>query len=439
MTTLKYVFPQGFKWGTATSSYQVEGSNLNSTWAPFEEKSGTILNGDRSGAACDWWAGSRWKEDFNRASANSQNAHRLSLEWSRIQPKPDVWNEEALDGYRQMIRGAISNGLKPLVTLHHFSDPIWFGEIGGWENPDAPQIFNRFVEKTVSALKPLVSDWIPINEPNVYVFNGYLIGNFPPQKKLALRSALKVLVNMLRGHASAYETIHRIQPEANVGTSVNVHGFFPARNNLRDRFLSRQFDHVFNGSFLDVIHNGSLSLVGYRINEKKVKNTQDFVGMNYYTASQIQTSTKWTEIMTFPEGTMLSDTGFIGHEPEYFEKMLLWAKKFKKPIIITENGTENRDDVFRRTYLAEHLISMWRAISKGASVKGYYHWTLVDSFEWERGWIHPFGLWELDRETQKRTRRDSADFYKQVISKNALESEDILHFAPDVFKRSIGE
>ncbi len=138
-----YHFPNGFLWGTATSSHQVEGNNTNNNWSAWEAEEGRIKFGHKAGLACDWWGG-RWKEDFDRAADTAQNAHRLSIEWSRIQPKPDMWNEEALNYYREIIRGLEQRNMTPLVTLHHFSDPLWLVEIGGWENPDVPALFEKY-------------------------------------------------------------------------------------------------------------------------------------------------------------------------------------------------------------------------------------------------------------------------------------------------------
>jgi beta-glucosidase len=172
MPQATYHFPRGFLWGTATSSYQVEGNNANSQWWKFEEDGHTD---GRSGLACDWWGG-RWREDFDRAAEGGQNAHRFSVEWSRIQPEPDRWDEDALDRYRSMLRGLKERGMTPMVTLHHFSDPLWLYEMCGWENDDVVLLFENFVRKTVEALKEYVTTWCTVNEPNVGVCNRRIPG-----------------------------------------------------------------------------------------------------------------------------------------------------------------------------------------------------------------------------------------------------------------------
>jgi len=222
MPDATYHFPRTFLWGTATSSHQVEGINANNQWWQWEQLGHT--NG-KSGLACDWWSG-RWREDFDRASEANQNAHRFSIEWSRIQPTPDTWNEDAIERYRAMLRGLKERNMTALVTLHHFTDPIWVSELGGWENEDVVQLFEKYVHKIVEALKELANIWVTINEPNVYALSGYVIGAFPPGKK-DLRLSMRVLGNMIKAHAAAYHAIHELQPNAQVGYALHYRPMVP--------------------------------------------------------------------------------------------------------------------------------------------------------------------------------------------------------------------
>src|SRR5512141_1349636 len=216
MIEATYHFPRGFLWGTATAAHQVEGNNTNNQWWKWEQDGHT--NGT-SGLAADWWGG-RWQEDFDRAADAGQNAHGLSVEWSRIQPTPDRWDEDALERYRVMLRGLSERRMTALVTLHHFTDPLWLAEQGGWEKPEAAEAFEKFVRKTVEALKEYCSLWCTINEPNVYALSGYVLETFPACHK-GLRVAIHVQANMLRAHAVAYRTIHQIQPEARVSYALH--------------------------------------------------------------------------------------------------------------------------------------------------------------------------------------------------------------------------
>jgi beta-glucosidase len=196
-----YHFPRGFLWGTATAAHQVEGNNTNNQWWLWEQAGHTQ---GTSGLADDWWGG-RWKEDFDRAAEAGQNAHRLSVEWSRIQPTPDTWDEDALDRYRTMLRGLRERGMTPMVTLHHFTDPLWFYEGGGWEREESVAQFEKFVRKTVEALKEYCTLWCTLNEPNGYALNGYInngVATFPPGKN-NIKLAFQVAANMIRAHAAA--------------------------------------------------------------------------------------------------------------------------------------------------------------------------------------------------------------------------------------------
>ena len=200
MAHASFLFPQGFLWGTATAAHQVEGNNTNNNWWAWEQHPGRILNGHKSGLACDWWGG-RWREDFDRAAETAQNAHRFSVEWSRIQPTPDQWDEEALERYRDMLRGLLERKMTPMVTLHHFTDPIWLEEKGGWESREVVGYFEKFVRKTVEALKPYVTWWCTINEPNVLAASAYASNLFPPGRH-NLNAAFRVMANQTRAHAA---------------------------------------------------------------------------------------------------------------------------------------------------------------------------------------------------------------------------------------------
>jgi len=155
MPTATFHFPKGFLWGTATAAHQVEGNNTNNNWWKWEQEGHTA---DKSGLACDWWGG-RWKEDLDRAVEAGQNAHRLSVEWSRIQPAPDRWDEDALEHYRSILRGLRDRNMTAMVTLHHFTDPLWLTELCGWETEAVVPLFEKFVRKTVEALKEYCTLW----------------------------------------------------------------------------------------------------------------------------------------------------------------------------------------------------------------------------------------------------------------------------------------
>jgi len=433
MPQATFHFPAGFLWGTATSSHQVEGNNRNNDWWAWEEQPGRILNGHRSGLACDWWGG-RWREDLDRARETGQNAHRLSIEWSRVQPSADHWDEDALDHYRTILRGMHERGLMPIVNFFHFSLPLWLSEQGGWENDDTPALFARYVRKSVEALREYTSTWMTINEPNVYAYEGYLVGLFPPGKQ-DLQATMKVLYNLLRGHAMAYREIHSAQREARVGLALAVRPLRPAGPlTFLDSIAARLGSQFFNDAFADALIDGKLNMVFKTLRVPEAAGTQDYVGVNYYTMDLVRLNLlRRKDFFTerfFPPGAELSDTGFIANVPEGMFETIRWARKFKLPILVTENGVEDADDHLRPRYLIEHIHQVWRAVNFNWPVKGYFHWTLVDNFEWERGWTQRFGLWGLDVETQQRIRRRSVDLYAAICRQNALSSEMVEAFVP---------
>ena len=436
MAQATYHFPRGFLWGTATAAHQVEGGNTNNNWYAWEQQPGRILNGEKSGLACDWWGG-RWREDFQRAVDGGQNTHRLSVEWSRIQPAPDRWDETALDRYLEMVRGLVEMNLLPMVTLHHFSDPLWLAEKGGWENPEVVGYFEAFVRRVVETLKDYVSLWCTINEPNVYATMGYVMGTFPPGKK-DIGAYSRVLVNLVRAHAAAYRAIHALQPQARVGAAVNYRSMVPAKNWFPlDGWVARMRSAWYNEAFGRALLDGWLRLPLSRQRVAEAKGTHDYIGVNYYTRDLISFNLLRAGDLfarhSFRTDAEISPTGFIANEPDGMFEAIKWARQFNVPIIITENGVEDPEDQMRPRYLAQNLHQVWRAVNFNWPVKGYYHWSLVDNFEWERGWSQRFGLWELDVETQGRKKRPSADFFAEICRENGLSADMVARYAPEVF------
>jgi beta-glucosidase len=460
MPQATFQFPAGFLWGTATSAHQVEGGNTNNNWAAWEAEPGRILKGGKAGLACDWWGGGRWKEDFDRAAETGQNAHRLSIEWSRIQPSPDRWNEDALDHYREIIRGLVMRNMTPMVTLHHFTDPLWLYERGGWENDETPELFAAYTARVVEALKEYVTLWITINEPNIYALMGYIDGSFPPGKS-SLKLAYQVLRNMVRGHGLAYRAIHNIQPQARVGGAAIAYRSIQAERPafLPDRWIASLGDYHFNRAFSNALVDGKFRFGLWRDTLPEAAGTQDFIGLNYYTGDVVGLTLSGhknphidTEIKEdgevkntvpqmrflhreFSPNTEVSDTGFIANYPQGFFEALKWAKSFGKPILVTENGIEDAEDDLRPRYMVEHIHQVWRAVNFNFPIKGYFHWTLVDNFEWERGWMQRFGLWGLDLATRTRIHRRSVDVYAAICKENGISSEMVAKYTPEILTK----
>ena len=437
MAQATFHFPRGFIWGTATAAYQVEGNNVNSNWYTWEQQPGHILHGDRAGLACDWWSG-RWREDFQRAAEAFQNAHRMSIEWSRIQPAPDRWDEEALDRYIQMVRYLRELNMTPLITLHHYSDPQWFVEKGGWEVEASSGYFEKYVRKVVQALKDYVGLWCTFNEPNGYATQGFLMGVFPPGKR-DIGLTFKVMVNILRAHAAAYHAIHQIQPQARVGMANYYRSLQPARRWFPMDKLGVRLLASFNDAFPAAARDGRLRFLAHRRHIPEAKGTQDFLGIDYYTRDYIKFDPFEPRELFFkrtyrPEAEV-STTGFLANEPLGMYEALKWGLQFDVPIIVTENGFDDAEDHVRPQYMVEHIHQMWRGVNFTWPIKGYFHWTLVDNFEWERGWTQRFGLWGLDIQTQARRKRPSADLYAEICRENGISSETVSKYVPALAQR----
>jgi beta-glucosidase len=340
-----------------------------------------------------------------------------------------------------MLRGLRDRNITPMVTLHHFTDPLWLGELGGWETEAVVPLFEKFTRKVVEALKEYCSLWCTINEPNVYALEGYLRGNFPPGKE-DLKLGIRVQANMARAHAAAYHAIHELQPEGRAGYALHFRPQEPARPwSPLDRLVRNIKFEGINLAFPSAISTGVLKSPLGKIPVPEAKGTQDYFGLNYYSvdtvAFDLRNRAELFSRSFFPEGTDLADARMNSNTPEGFFWAFKWVVKTypNLPIIVTENGIEDSTDRIRPRYLAQHVQAMWRAVNLNWLVRGYFHWSLVDNFEWERGWTQRFGLWGIDTETQQRTKRMSADLYAAICKENGLTSEMVQKYCPEVYEK----
>jgi beta-glucosidase len=421
-------FPAGFVWGVATSAHQVEGGNLNNQWSQWEQR-GRIKSGDRAGLACDWWRNA--EQDFDRAQELGVNALRLSLEWSRIEPEENRWNADALSRYRGMLQALRARRIRPFVTLHHFTNPLWFEAKGGFLAPESVPLFQRFTERAVDALGDLCTDWTTFNEPNVYAALGYFLGEFPPGRKGRFLQAAQVTRNLCLAHAAAYRVIHERQSNANVGWAQHFVVFKPRRpKSAVDRWLCAFVDRRFNDNFAESILTGEapfpLNKFGGRLPE--VIGTCDYVGINYYSRLRAGLALHSPRTLFFqltvPPHKPQGDSGIEIPYGEAYPKGLRRAAErfaaFDKPIYILENGVPDRDDRIRPWLMRRAVKQMAKLLARGVDLRGYFHWSLTDNFEWNEGWHLRFGLIELDPTTQARKLRPSAQVYADIIreSKN---------------------
>lgn len=419
-------FPKGFLWGTASSAHQVEGNNTNNQWWRFEQQPGAIWHGDKSGLACDWWRNA--EDDFDLMREFGMRAHRLSVEWSRIEPGPGEFDHRAIDRYRQILGALNDRGILPMVCFHHFSNPLWLEARGAWQRHECVERFQHFVRFTCSALSDLCQNWLTINEPLVYVNHSYIEGLFPPAQHNPLL-ALRVYRNLLLGHGVAYHTIHAIQPDAQVGNASAVRGFRGLRpEHTGDRFAANLARYLGEDIWFAAIQDGRIRPpLGAGEFHPLLKDSFDFLGLNYYTQTLMRFRPNPLAFFgerTVPENVELSDSGREGpyswYAPDELAAICRKVSAFGKPMMITENGLPDADDDQRPRWLLGHLRALHQAIQDGADVRGYFHWTFVDNFEWAEGWGLRFGLIELDPVTQERRPRPSAFLYRQIAETNQI-------------------
>ena len=425
------IFPSNFLWGISTSAHQVEGDNSNNQWSAWEA-AGKIRSGDCCGRACDWWANAEC--DFDLAQQMGVNALRISVEWSRIEPRPGLWNQQALERYRAMLRGLHERGIRPLVSLHHFTHPNWFEDLGGFLAAEAPARFERFTRWIVNHLGDLCRDWVTFNEPNVYCAMGYAVGLFPPGRRGELFTSMKALAGILRAHARAYRAIHELQPEAAVGWAHNYVVFQPLRPGLVfDRWITALHHTLFNDSFVRALAQGRFPL-GFDVvtgDLSEARGTCDFVGLNVYGRLYVcfdprKPSQLFGNIFV-PEDVPQGDPGAEGPLAEAYPGALRiaaqYAARLGKPIYILENGVPDAQDRIRPWLLVNALNELHAALEGGIDVRGYFHWTLTDNFEWNDGWRLRFGLVELDPLTQQRTVRESGKLFASIAKRNRIPTE----------------
>lgn len=417
-------FPKDFLWGVSTSAHQVEGGNTNN-WSEWERthakqsakhaaqkipNSGTYFRQDHlpnwedfktqaqrqsnyiSAGGVDHFH--RYKEDFDIAQSLNFNAFRFGIEWSRIEPEEGKWNDEAIEHYRSYIAELRSRGLEPMLNIWHWTQPVWFENKGAFTKSRNLRYFDRFVQKIADELLDDLNYVITLNEPNVYATFGYVIHVHPPGEHNVFKSAV-VYCNLLRAHRRAYRILKIKKPKLWVGIAQQLANIQAKRpHNVFDQLSTKIMRFVWNWSFLTAI-----------------RGKQDFVGINYYFTDY------YTGLMKRHNPKVpLNDLGWY-MEPEGLYPLLLraWAR-YKKPIIVTENGVADSKDQYRQWWIQETIIAMERAISEGVDLRGYFHWSLLDNFEWSDGWWPKFGLVAVDREhDMKRTIRPSARWWADYL------------------------
>ncbi|MDR7418987.1 MAG: glycoside hydrolase family 1 protein [Armatimonadota bacterium] len=416
-------FPEGFRWGTATSAYQVEGNNTASDWWLWEQQPGRIANGDRSGLACDWWR--RAEYDFDLMAGLGHNAARISIEWARLEPREGRWDDAALARYLEMLRALRDRGMEPLVTLNHVTLPQWVAERGGWLWRGIARAFGAYAGRFARAAAPLTDFWLTLNEPVGHLISAYLAGRFAPGYT-SVTALGRALVNSVRAHAAAYRAVRNAHPSARVGVAAYLRPAMAVVPGSRpQRWLARHLDRLVNWMYLDALVLGRLvGPLGIAVSVPEAAGTLDYIGVNYYTRSHVAFDLRRPRTLFIRDEPRheaeVSDGGYGEIYPDGLLAVLRQARRYGLPIYVTENGVPDADDDIRPRFIVEHLRRVAQAIDEGVPVLGYYHWSIVDNFEWADGWTLRFGLYHLDRATQVRTPRPSAALYGEICRRNAL-------------------
>ncbi len=427
----------------ATSSHQVEGNNQHNDWWQWEAE-GNIETGERSGLACDHWH--RFREDLRLAKDLGANTYRFSIEWSRIEPEEGKWDMAALAWYEELVAECERLDLIPMATLHHFTVPRWLAEKGGFLWEKAAGRFYGYVHKVAERLAKRVPFWCTLNEPNSLVIGQYL-GSFMPPARFSPKSVSDASRNLLRGHLKAVEALRKAGETREgkfahlplrIGVAHNVIRFLPRHNwNPVERALAASFHRFYNLAWPDALtgkkqHFGAWGIVPQprQVWEARKKCSIDFLGINYYMkiyvcvgpqrdhANFIKSSRLPLGIVFAKEGDRTSDLGWVVH-PDGLEQLLVEMNdRYQLPLYITENGCADAKDTLRSEYLRGHVAAIARARGRGAQVEGYIHWSLMDNFEWVKGFEPRFGLVEIDYATQERRVRPSGETFRQLVEES---------------------
>lgn len=416
------LFPKDFLWGASVSSHQVEGGNDND-WTRWELENASELariaalsNGitatddkippevwervkDRAAKPSNYVSGrgvdhyKLYKTDFALLKKLSLNSFRFGIEWSRIEPEEGRWDEEAIVHYQKYIDELNEQGTEPVLNIWHYTLPTWFADKGGFTKRSNLKYWRRFIQKVAEAFGQKLTYVITINEPNVYATFSYVLGLWPPGKKNYFQAS-RAIWNQAKAHRQAYIILKKENPRLQISVATqlaNIQAKHP--HNLFDELSTKIMRIVWNWFFLN-----------------RIRKQQDFVGFNYY-FSDYYTGLMRRSNPKVPH----SDTGWY-MEPEGLYPLLLRAwSHYKKPIIVTECGVADAEDRYRKWWLEESIVAMERAISEGVDLRGFFYWSLLDNFEWEKGWWPKFGLVEVNRKTMRRELRPSSKWFAEKI------------------------
>jgi beta-glucosidase len=404
-------------WGVAVSHYQVEGDDP-CDWTAWEA-SGRAAGGACGAAAGSW---SRYEEDGRLAQAAGSNAFRFSLSWNRIEPMPGVFDDDALLRYSRFVDALRALNLEPVVTLFHYTHPVWFHEKTPWTSTASVATFARFVRHVAACFGDRVRFYIPFNEPLVFVLAGYLAGTIPPGVSDA-RSVVRAFDNILAAHAAAAAAIRESNPAAAIGIAHNMMAFAPDRMvRTLDRLLARVADRMYNRGIIEAFATGRWNFFlppATRVRGRRddLPASLDVFGINFYSRLHLRCPGTQRAGGDYAyrdrSGNGFSDNGWE-IVPQAFGPLLETAAESGFPLVVTENGIADATDRYRPQFIRSHVGHILFAMSRGIPIHGYFHWSLLDNFEWLEGYGPRFGLYEVDRQTFERRPRRSIETFREL-------------------------
>lgn len=423
--------PQDLLLGCSTSATQVEGGDVRHGWSRYCEEGGASDGSHPRDAGGHW---ERFAEDVDLLARMNQQTYRMSIEWARVEPERGRWDETAFERYREELGLLRDRGIVPLVTLHHFTNPTWVDDAGGWENRDVLDAFMAYVDAVVERLGDLVTDWVTVHEPTVYAFHGYLERSWPPAKRKGhLRGYRLSARNMLRAHIRSHKRIHEVyrskgwSPDPRVGISLEFMAFAPSRpGSRRDRIASWLGEHVFQDAPLMAHAIGHfLPPYGFphRYNNfpEGSGDFTDFVGINYYRPYRVRFSPRGRIVKHPGASAPTSDLGWEIDAEGLRRVCANCHESLGKPLFITGNGVADQDDAIRARFIRDHLAQVAAARDAGIPIERYYHRSFLDGFEWDAGMSAKFGLVAVDPRTQERTVKASGEYYAGICGSRLLE------------------
>ncbi|HKO25924.1 MAG TPA: GH1 family beta-glucosidase [Solirubrobacteraceae bacterium] len=455
-------FPPGFLWGASTSAYQIEGAvhedgRGQSIWDTYSHTPGKVQGGDTGDIACDSYH--RLDEDLNLLSELGVDGYRFSIAWPRIQPSGHgPVNERGLDYYRALVVGLRERGVMPVATVYHWDLPQALEDSGGWACRDTAQRFAEYAQLVAQALGDHVAMWITMNEPQQAANQGYRVGTHAPGKT-DYELAAAATHHLLLGHGLALEAMRSALPgRTAVGISLDLHPVRPTSDDALDAAAVLDAEH--NRIFLEPVLHGTYPARARAEllppaelikpgDMRTISAPVDFLGLNYYSPYYIGVGD--SDDLRVGESPLPGHPGLVNYQPPELPKTTMgWLvepnglydtlvaldrEAPRLPIFITENGCASDDyitpegevnDLERVEYLRGHLDAAWRAIQDGVNLAGYFHWSLMDNFEWARGYQRRFGLFFVDFPTQRRLAKRSARFYSEVARTGVLPSSEAM-------------